>query len=353
MNEYDKDNSIIDYSQTYIDYDSLDGYEFERFCARVLMANGYKDVQLTKASGDNGVDIITEKDEIRFAIQCKCYSSKVGNHAVQEVYSGKDFYKCDKAVVLTNNYFTPSAINTANKLGVILWDRNDLNLMLHTMNPKIYKKSRINNSNKRNVFNSCSNRLIVMLFIIVILASISNKKSESYIKNKEGTDINVQLLQTSSVIDKEKYNKVIMLGANSTSHFVSSSGKEYSVDNTFDGDIYTCWQDGEEGDAIGNILEYSFNTCRIKEIEIINGNRMRSNSFNENNRLSKVTLVFYLDDVEVSRQIMRFIDNQEESESVSLESSIECNKIAIVIDEVYNGSKYSDTGISEVMFYSE
>ena len=62
-----------------------------------------------------------------YAVQCKCYANTVGNKAVQEIYSGKAFYRCGKAVVITNNYFTAAAEETARLTDVELWDRGRLN----------------------------------------------------------------------------------------------------------------------------------------------------------------------------------------------------------------------------------
>ena len=100
----------------------LSGEEFEDYCASLLKENGYINVETTKASGDHGIDIFAEKDFISYAIQCKYYSSPVGNSAVQEAFSGKGFYQKDIAVVMTNNSFTPQAIEEAQQLRVKLWD---------------------------------------------------------------------------------------------------------------------------------------------------------------------------------------------------------------------------------------
>lgn len=75
----------------------------------LLEKNGFEKVVVTQASGDYGADIIAYKDSIKYAIQCKKYSSKVGVRAVQEVIASKSMYKCHVGVVLTNNYFTPNA----------------------------------------------------------------------------------------------------------------------------------------------------------------------------------------------------------------------------------------------------
>lgn len=110
--------------------DAMDGHEFEYFCAELLKENGFVNVEVTQASGDFGVDILAEKDGVTYAVQCKCYSDKVGNHAVQEATSGAQYYHRMVAVVLTNSTFTPAAIETAQKTNVLLWDREKLKEMM-------------------------------------------------------------------------------------------------------------------------------------------------------------------------------------------------------------------------------
>ena len=108
----------------------MDGHEFEYFCAELLKENGFVNVEVTQASGDFGVDVLAEKDGVTYAVQCKCYSDKVGNHAVQEATSGSQYYHRMVAVVLTNSTFTPAAIETAQKTNVLLWDREKLKEMM-------------------------------------------------------------------------------------------------------------------------------------------------------------------------------------------------------------------------------
>ena len=110
--------------------DAMTGAEFEVFCVKVLRENGYGMVRQTKATGDQGVDIIAEKDNKKYAIQCKCYRNPVGNHSVMEVCSGRIYYGCDIGVVMTNSTFTPQAIEHANRTGVLLWDRKTILKML-------------------------------------------------------------------------------------------------------------------------------------------------------------------------------------------------------------------------------
>ncbi|MCI8916236.1 MAG: restriction endonuclease [Oscillospiraceae bacterium] len=110
--------------------DGMGGHEFEHWCAELLKKNGFTDVEITKGSGDQGVDIIAVKDTIRYAIQCKCYSSNLGNGPIQEVSAGKSFYHCHLGVVMTNRYFTAGAKKLADANGILLWDRDKLEEML-------------------------------------------------------------------------------------------------------------------------------------------------------------------------------------------------------------------------------
>lgn len=157
-NEYKQRNLLCDENtlwnyieSTYLDYinlsannnestehinviDSMEGHDFEYFCADVLRKNGFVNVEVTQGSGDHGIDIVAEKDDISYAIQCKCYSSNIGNSAVQQAHTGKSLYKKDVAVVMTNQFFTQQAKDEAAQLGVKLWDRDKLNELISKAN---------------------------------------------------------------------------------------------------------------------------------------------------------------------------------------------------------------------------
>lgn len=134
-NEYRKERGNYRTPQPSVaDTDGMDGKVFERYCAEILKKNGYKNVQVTQVSGDYGIDILAQKDSVTYAIQCKCYSGMVGNKAVQEAFSGKTFYNCMVAAVLTNSYFTEAAIETAKRSAVILWDRDYLDNLIKASN---------------------------------------------------------------------------------------------------------------------------------------------------------------------------------------------------------------------------
>lgn len=114
--------------------DKMDGIIFEKFCRNLLQMNGFTNIEFTPGSGDHGIDLLAEKDDITYAIQCKCYSSNIGNAAVQQAHTGKSIYHKDISVVMTNRYFTQQAIDEADSLGVKLWDRDRINYFMNQIN---------------------------------------------------------------------------------------------------------------------------------------------------------------------------------------------------------------------------
>lgn len=107
-------------------WQGMAGVEFEEFLAAVFQELGYR-VETTKVTGDQGVDLVVSKDGRKAAIQAKGYpGSTVGNKAVQEVHTGKTFYGCQFAVVITNSAYTSAARELAAKVGCVLIEKNQI-----------------------------------------------------------------------------------------------------------------------------------------------------------------------------------------------------------------------------------
>lgn len=85
---------------------------FEVLCMEVFRASGWN-ATTTKASGDQGADVIAERDSLKVVVQCKLYGTPVGNKAVQEVIAARGYYNADIALVVANSSFTRSAIQLA------------------------------------------------------------------------------------------------------------------------------------------------------------------------------------------------------------------------------------------------
>lgn len=102
-----------------------DGLEFEHWVANALTKFGW-DAQVTQGSGDQGLDVLAKKDGVSVAVQCKLYSSNVGNKAVQEVIAAKGLFSTDYACVVSNAGYTASAKELAESQKVRLLSHYDL-----------------------------------------------------------------------------------------------------------------------------------------------------------------------------------------------------------------------------------
>lgn len=108
--------------------ENMSGDEYEEYCKYLLKRRGWI-VELTPKSGDQGVDLIATKENLKVCIQCKRYSKPVGNKAIQEIFTGKQFYSGSHGVLVSNAGFTKSAKSLASKTGIILLsDENLINL---------------------------------------------------------------------------------------------------------------------------------------------------------------------------------------------------------------------------------
>lgn len=111
-----------------------DALEFEAACAEVLKNLGWS-TRLTSGSGDQGVDVLAQKGNLRIVVQCKMYGKPVGNKAVQEAFAGMAYANADAAAVVAPNGFTKSAKELAERTGVYLLlpkDLNKLNISLRS-----------------------------------------------------------------------------------------------------------------------------------------------------------------------------------------------------------------------------
>jgi len=113
------------------DIDSMDGLDFERYVAELLRKNGFRNVSLTEKY-DFGVDIIAEKDGVRWGIQAKRYSGLVKAKAIRQVVTGLRIYGCDRAMVITNSTYSAVAQRLAAGNDCVLVDRVGLKQLNNT-----------------------------------------------------------------------------------------------------------------------------------------------------------------------------------------------------------------------------
>ena len=107
------------------DIDKLSGKDFEQYLEIFFKKLGYQ-VKRTPYQGDYGADLVLRQGDEKTVVQAKRYNRSVGVKAVQEAVASKEYYQCNKAMVVTNSYFSRQAVALAKANRVELWDRDEL-----------------------------------------------------------------------------------------------------------------------------------------------------------------------------------------------------------------------------------
>jgi restriction system protein len=103
----------------------MEPIDYEKHCALQLEKAGWR-TRLTATTGDQGADVIADRAGKVLVLQCKLYSSPVGNDAVQQVIAARQFQSADLAAVASNQPFTRSAKQLAAVSGVHLLHHEQL-----------------------------------------------------------------------------------------------------------------------------------------------------------------------------------------------------------------------------------
>ena len=128
-------------SKSSFNLEDLDGYEFEELVASIMKKKGFKNVRVTKRSGDEGKDILMEDSEgILVVVECKNNKS-VGRPVIQKLQGAmaheqrKNQGKSVKGIVVTSGSFSKSASSYVEEInGVRLIDGRGLKNLCESLN---------------------------------------------------------------------------------------------------------------------------------------------------------------------------------------------------------------------------
>ncbi len=94
--------------------------QYEKFVADFFRNKNYEAEQ-TPSTNDYGVDVFLEKDGVKYAVQVKMYgdsSRKINRQMVMELYGAKDYFDCEKGIMVTDGVIIDNAQEVANKLDI-------------------------------------------------------------------------------------------------------------------------------------------------------------------------------------------------------------------------------------------
>ena len=100
---------------------NMDPYGFERLAQRLLRECGFSDVQVTKKSGDGGIDgsgklLINGIFSFNVAFQCKRYKGSVGAAEIRD-FRGSVSNSIEKGIMITTGTFSKAARDEATDPG--------------------------------------------------------------------------------------------------------------------------------------------------------------------------------------------------------------------------------------------
>ncbi len=221
-----------------------------------------------------------------------------------------------------------------------------------------------------------SNKILIIIAALVcglsqdILASSNLKTKEDGTKDTYTHQTVVQLNAThTNEYDFNSYDHYDAVGCCSfycgcnigeqkASSTLKQQGKQdYKASNIHDLDYSTTWVEGAEGYGIGEWVEYTLpaSNPRITDINIANGYVRTKKQWSENSRVKvldvevngKPFAKIHLADVYALQTVKVPYIGYSDRDSFEGKEPI---RIRFIIREVYPGTKYKDTAISEIFF---
>jgi len=118
-----------------VNLDQMSGVDFERLVTALLARMGFR-AEMTKATGDGGIDIVAVLDMPitggKYLFQCKRYApdNLIGAATVREFYGAVTAERAVKGILITTSDFTAQAREFAERVGVELIDLAGLQRLL-------------------------------------------------------------------------------------------------------------------------------------------------------------------------------------------------------------------------------
>jgi hypothetical protein len=113
-----------------------------------------------------------------------------------------------------------------------------------------------------------------------------------------------------------------------------------------DGKDATCWAEGADGPGIGEWVQFGFDTPKtLKALKITAGYTKTQAVYQANNRVKKLMLVF-----SDGESLTLNLADQYGPQRVLIDRDKPTRFVKLVIMEVYKGSRYNDTCVSEIEF---
>jgi hypothetical protein len=134
--------------------------------------------------------------------------------------------------------------------------------------------------------------------------------------------------------------------AAASSTLKATSTGNYGATNLLDGDLATAWNEGADGNGIGEWIQFDFSQeVVLTRIEIANGYQKDEERYLGNSRVQSLR-------VEYSNGTTQLVDLLDDKEFQTITPTRQpVTSVRMVIVSVYPGEEWDDTALSEVRFY--
>lgn len=121
----------------------------------------------------------------------------------------------------------------------------------------------------------------------------------------------------------------------------------HSADRLIDGDISTAWVEGMSGQGIRESVSVHFDDeYLISGIKINAGYQKNDELYNKNSRPAKIGIAFSDGIYEVHK-----LEDVNNVQDIVFNKPVFSTSISLIIKDIYSGTKYEDTAISEISIY--
>lgn len=169
---------------------------------------------------------------------------------------------------------------------------------------------------------------------------------------EEGQNVNAETVYTASLLDNysgllDSSKKIGIISAEATSTIVQEKTTNEPM-RMFDGQIDTSWQEGVDGPGLGeNFTAYFSEPVKVKYITFRLGNWKSNEYYYGNNRPR--TLDIELGNMNTQ---IEFPDVWQEF-CVEITPPCEASSMRVVLNDVYAGTSWDDTAITDINLYRE
>jgi hypothetical protein len=123
----------------------------------------------------------------------------------------------------------------------------------------------------------------------------------------------------------------------------------FAAGNAIDGRVGSSWIEGEASAGLGEWIEFSFGEeVPLTRIELYNGNWDSRDFFQRHNRIKSVQVKFS----NGSSEKYELADKMER-QTIALKAPVRTRSVRFVLKEVYAGTTFNDTSLSEVLFFND